>query len=102
MILGAGARLPAGGAPNMRGMGDVAALIVGARRNLPPEAYRRGLAGLGEAEPPSVATNILDQLSGGRVSQISEQLDNVELLLKVSTGAALLAAVVALIALRRR
>lgn len=79
-----------------RGMGDVAALIVGARPAI------RGMAGLGDAEPPSVGTNILDQLSGGRVSQISSQLDDVELLLKVSTAAAVFAALATLIALGRK
>lgn len=86
---------------NMRG--GVGALIVGARRNLPPgELYRRGMAGIGDDEGPSLAGSVVDRLVGGKLTEISQQLDDVELLLKVSAGAALFAGIAALVALRRR
>lgn len=80
------------------GMGDLApAVIVGARRNLAPgELVRRGMAGIGDA------TEILDKLTGGKVTEFSDQLDRLEFWLEVSVAASLFAGAAALIALRRK
>jgi hypothetical protein len=94
-------QLPATPAPRrgLHGLGDdgATAVLVGARRNLPPgELYRQGMAGMGDA------TEILDKLTGGRVTQFSDQLDRLEMWLEISIGAALFAGAAALIALRRK
>jgi hypothetical protein len=85
----------------LHGLGDegAPAVIVGARQGLPPgELARRGMAGMGDV----TVTSVLDQLTGGRVTQVSDQMDRLELGLQLSIAASMFAGLAALIALRRR
>lgn len=68
--------------PARSGMGNVAALLVSAEQGLPSrELVRRGMAGMGDG-------GILDSLTGGKVTEISQQLDEVKVLLIASAAAA--------------
>lgn len=77
------------------GMGDVSALVIGAQTNLsPPALRRRGMEGIG--------ASLLDEVSGGKVSQIKKQLDKLEVGLKVAIASSVFAGVMTLVALRRK
>lgn len=59
---------------------------------------RRGpgqMTGMGDAS--STLVDLADQLTGGKVSQTQQQLDRLELALKVSIGASVVAAAVGLL-----
>ena len=80
------------------GFGDVAALVIGAQNDIPPARLRaQGMAGMGEG--------LLNQLKAGveqRTTEIGQKLDNVELLLKVTIGAALFSAAMSVFTATRR
>lgn len=87
------------------GIGDVAALVVGAERQLPPgELRRRAMAGIGDDEggAASATTRFIDQVTGGKLTELDQTLDDIGLLLKISAGCAAFAGIAALIALRRK
>ena len=75
----------------MAGMGQVAALIVGAD----PRPRGQGMASLEES--PRNMGALVDQLAGTTLGNVLEKLDQVSLALKISTVAAVAGAVVALI-----
>ena len=83
--------------PNMAGL---SALVIGAPAGLPRgELWREGMRGMGD----SSTGGWLNNLTGGAVAGIAEKLARVETALKVSTGAAVATAALALfLALRRR
>jgi len=80
------------------GFGDVAALVIGAQNNIPAARLRaQGMAGMGES--------LLDQLKAGvaqKTTEIGRKLDKVEVLLKVTIGAAIFSAAMSLISATRR
>ncbi len=85
-----------------RGMGSLfddqaTAVIVGARQGLPPgELYRRGMAGMDDL------TDILDKVTGGKVTTFGDQLDRLEFWLEIAVVSSLFAGAAALLALRRK
>ena len=89
-------------AAQMRGMGDigaVGALLVGARPlGSPGELYRQGMADLEVVQRGQLGAIDLDQLTGGALTKIQGQLDQVAFALKVSTAAAIGSAVIAMVA----
>ncbi len=100
--LGAPARLQG---PPVRSAGmagvldDATAVVVGAQQGLPPgELARRGMAGLGDFD----ITATIDKLTGGKATQVSDQLDRLEMWLQVAVVASLFAGGAALMALRRK
>jgi hypothetical protein len=85
----------------MRGLGDigsVGALLVGARPLGPGELYRQGMADLGVVSRRQMGAIDLDQITGGALTKIQGQLDQVALALKISTAAAIGSAVIAMVA----
>lgn len=84
----------------MRGMGDLSALVIGAEKGLPPgELWRRGMAGMGD----DTGGGFLNTLTGGAVADISAKLAKVEFALKLSTAAAVASALLSFwLSTRRR
>ena len=80
------------------GMGDVAALVIGAQNDIPAARLRaQGMAGMGDS--------LLDQLKAGvtqKTTEIGHKLDKVEILLKVTIGAALFSAAMSIVTATRR
>ena len=87
------------------GMGDlgaVGALVIGAARGAPRGAlYRQGMRGMG-SPAGDAARAFLNRVTGGAVGTVEQKLGRVETALKISTGAALLAAAASLFAATRR
>lgn len=82
------------------GMAGVSALVIGARRDLgSAELIARGMAGMGAS---AKSGGFVDELTGGKLSEIQGKLARVELGLKLAIGSSLFAGAMTLLALRRK